>query len=360
MKGCICILIILIGFISCKKDQNEVLAIDLTPGVSSIHIESSSTILPFNQYGKAVLKSLTQNGDNITEYTKFYYKDIPLSSNIFIPTDTGRFVIKGVYGNHSAEIVIKAQTPLNKKVLIEYFTSRTCGFCPWIGERLDSLRTSNQKIITYSIHGQDEFEIDQTGIFQDYLKVHSRPAVRINRGYVRNYAAPLEIRPLIDSINYFLSKQAEVELSIESNLTGNELSADIYCKYYKEIKEDIFLTVVLVEDGITTINQSNYFSGASYKNCPYTLKPNPIPEYSNFNILRKFISDPLGDAIVKEEFKYEFSRKIGSYQIHIDNLANLGKGYIIAILHERKDTIDISSVINSQIVKIGNDVDFNE
>ncbi|MEP6793408.1 MAG: hypothetical protein ABJB16_03715, partial [Saprospiraceae bacterium] len=89
-------------------------------------------------------------------------------------------------------------------------------------------------------------------------------------------------------------------------------------------------------------------------------KPNPIPEYANTNILRNFITDPLGDAIVKEDFEYGVIRKMGSYHIKLENLTNIDNGYIIAIVHKRKDNIDISSVLNSQIVKIGSNVDFSE
>jgi len=347
-------------YISCHKDDVKIQE-DVAIGVNWINVKSSSYKLPLNEYGFAVLTTTTNFGDNITAESEFYVNDQKIDKNIFMPSTKGTYKIQSVYKNlKSNSIEIEVGEPLNKKVLIEFFTSRICGFCPWIGIRLDSLQTTNRKVISYSIHGQDELEVNGTQAFQEFLHVYDRPAVRIERGYVRNYAAPIEIKGLIDSVKYFLSVQPKVEISIQSSIQQNILSIKTFCKYYEEIKEEIYLTLVLVEDGVITHNQYNYFSGYSHIGGPFISLPNPIPEYNNHNVLRSFLSDPLGDTINKVDFEYNVSQEIGSFEVVLEKGVDPLNSWIIAIVHKRRDDIEISSVLNSQIVKAGEVVGFND
>ncbi len=359
MKSAFILILIAVLCIGCIKEELPEIN---NPGVTDlIRVSSSSKRIPLNEYGVATLTTRKRNGDDITQSCDYYVNDQKLDGNLFKPSATGIYKIHSVNENlKSYSIEVSVEEPLNKKVLIEYFTSRTCGFCPWIGDRLDSLSKENSKAVSYSIHGQDELEINETQTLQDYLEVHHRPSVRIYRGFVRNYAAPIEIQRLIDSLHYFLSIQPQLEISIESALTQNMLSVNVLGQYYEEIKEDIYLSLVLVEDSIRTYNQSNYFSGYPLSINPYISLPNPLPEYNNHNVLRQFLSDPRGDKIDYETAEIKTIKAIGSYQVQIENIGNLNNAYVIAIVHKRHDTIEASSVLNCQIVKVGEKAGFKD
>jgi len=360
MKNLFPLLFITLWCISCTKDEPNVPS-DLSPGIDWITISSNSYVIPLNGTGAGILSATTNLGDDITSSTTFFANDVQLDHNKFSPAETGPYIIIGKYKDlTSAPLDIKVESPLNKKVLIESFTSRTCGFCPWIGTRLDSLDHENKNVISYSIHGQDELEANESYPLQQLLEVYARPSVRINRGYVRNFDAPIEIKELIDSVQYFLSTQPKVELSIQSEIHEQTLSAHVFCKYYESIRENIFLTFLMVEDSVITQDQYNYFNGYSWTYCPFATLPFYLHDYKNHNVLRSVLTDTKGDPIVKAPFEYGVEQEIGSFSMTIPSGVDLHHAKFIAIIHNEQHGIEISTVLNAQIVNAGDQINFNE
>ena len=335
--------------------------IDLTPYSVRLYVESSSYVLPFNQYGRAILESKDQDNRHFTEETQFYANDQPIPGNVFIPMDTGTYNIKGVYKDlESKEILIKVEEPLAKKILVEYFTSETCAWCPWIGVRIDSLDNADPNVLSYSIHGQDPFEIEHTVAFQDLMQVYGRPTVRINRGYHRNFPSPLRVQPLLDSVSYFLSRQAQLQLAIESKIKGDEASIQVRLKYFNKLIDSLYLTIVLVEDDLISYGQYNAYSGANYPGCPFNVLPHPLPEYINHNILRHFVTPIEGSLISEEPFIAGLEKDLGHFITPLENISIRDQCFIVAFVHKKPGNIELSSVLNAQIVKLGESVGFNE
>ncbi|HZV44485.1 MAG TPA: Omp28-related outer membrane protein [Saprospiraceae bacterium] len=362
MKNLIPLILITLCFLSCTKYEDDS-PVDLTPGIWFIKVKSSSYAIPFNGLGAAELFAYSSSGDNITASTTFFVNHEKLDGNKFVPGALGIYSITASYYDLNSEpIEIKVEPPLNKKVLIENFTSRICGFCPWIAARLDSLDQASPNVISYSIHGQDELEVEETPVLQELLVVYHRPAIRINRGYARNFSAPIQIKPLIDSVQYFLATQPQLELSIQSSVQGQSVTAKVSGKYYEDInvKDVIFLTLALVEDGVITQDQYNYFNGYPWDYCPFATQPFYMPDYKNHNVLRKVLTDPKGDLITTVPFEYGIVQELGSFTFSIDSTFDIGNLKLIAFVHRQQDGIEASTVLNSQMVKVGNQVAFNE
>ena len=344
----------------CKKDEIHE-PIDLSPGVDWVQVKSTSYTIPFNGSSAAFLSAFSSSGDQVTWHAEFYVDDVPLIKNKFIPQAEGSYFVTAKYKDLvSAPVEINVVPPLSKKILIENFTSRTCGFCPWIGNRLDSLDQANPNVISYSIHGQDELETEETYDLQDLLSVYSRPSVRVNRGYVRNFEAPIEINELIDSVQFMLGSQPGIEISIQSSLNGNDLSAQVFCKYHSETRNDLYLTLMLVEDSVITQDQYNYFNGYPWTYCPFATLPFYLPEYVNHNVLRKTLTNPRGDLISLVAFEKNIVQNLGQFHYTIPPWIDIHHTKLIAILHRVQKGIEVSSVINSQIVKVGSNVDFDQ
>ena len=354
-------LFVLVFITSCSNNNIDEPVKDLTPYENAIYLTSSSTDLPFNAYGKAILGTETDLGGDVTPHTAFYVNGVPLQSNVFFPADTGVYTITGIYKDLESEPMEVRVTPArNKKVLIEYFTSRTCGWCPWIGSRLDSMDMANENVISYSIHGEDEMQIPETNPLQEYLQVFERPSVRTNRGYVRNASTPIEVKRLADTVSYFLSRQPAAELAIASQWNENLLTIDVSGKFYGLLPEPVYLTMLIVEDSIISSNQYNYFSGSSLQGCPYTALPNPIPMYQNHNVLRGVMSAIRGDLLDLSGLVLRQSYPLGSYQFEFPALVDKKKSKVIAILHYRRDSIEVSSVLNAQQVDAGATAEFTD
>jgi len=360
MKNLFFLSLSLIWCLSCnKKESNEYH--DLSPGVDSIEIKSSSYTIPLNGSGIAFLSAFNNLGDDITGSTTFYVNSQKLALNEFIPAAPGTYFIEGKFHDlSSAPIEISVEPPLNKKVLIESFTSRTCGFCPWIGARLDSLDKANANVISYSIHGQDELEINETYPLQELLAVYSRPSVRVNRGYVRNFDAPIEIQELLDSVGFYLSFQPKLEIAIESEINQSNLSVKVFGKYHENISENIFLTCLIAEDSMITQDQYNYFNGYPWTFCPFASLPFYLPDYVNHNVLRKVISNTHGDPITPVPFEKGVVQEMGNYTFTIPDGMDVKQTKIIAIVHRTQAGIESSTVLNSQLAGAGNQVGFSE
>lgn len=353
MKNYLLLCLLLLLF-SCKKET--------TVSISFLIVRSGVDDLPLNEYGKAFLQAEGDGALDLSTETEFYANDQKITGNIFEPAGTGIFHIKGIYkGVESNEIEIKVSPPLNKKILLEYYTNVGCGWCPWMGFRVDSLHKANSKVIGYTIHGDDVLEVPGVQDFQVYQHIVGRPTVRINRGYARNFWPVGEIAGLRDSISFMLSQQPPLELAIESSLNGDELHVVVRGKIYKPLQGPLYLTLIAVEDGLITHNQANLFSNqASYANCPFTSQPNPIPEYENHNVLRMFISAYNGDLVLNTPLTPDQEPTLGAYDLTLENVTDPQSAFLIAFVHTRRVDAEISSVLNAQIVALGHAVGFKE
>jgi len=318
----------------------------------------------------AFLQLVLPNGDisssNYSSEATFFVDGVELSTgSIFYTNRLGKFKIKAFLKRDyweddisykSKEIEITVIEARNKKTLLEYYTSRRCGFCPCVGYRVDSLNKSNNNVIGYAIHGSDELEITETHMFEEYQQIYGRPTLRIDRGFFgSNSRAPQEIT---DSIDLRYGNLAPLELSIQSRLDQNQLEIKVFGKFYQEIFEELRLSVMVVEDDIITFNQYNSFGNPW---CSSVLPAvHPIPEYVNHNVLRMMLTEIKGDQIIKESFNVGMIQEVGSFQVTLDNINNIEKSSIIAFVHRKTDNVKIPSVLNAQIVKLGERIDFFE
>ncbi len=111
--------IIYLLFGSCKKDL-PALPDSLTPYQDSLFITASSYDLPLNSFGKATLSAQDEFGGDLSSLASFYVNGELLQGQVFIPQETGTYLIKGVYKDiQSAAIEIRVSPPLSKKVLLE-------------------------------------------------------------------------------------------------------------------------------------------------------------------------------------------------------------------------------------------------
>jgi hypothetical protein len=218
----------------------------------------------------------------------------------------------------------------------------------------------NANVISYSIHGQDELEISETNSLQELLEVYSRPSIRVNRGYVRNFDAPIEIQELLDSVRFYLSFQPKVEIAIESEINQSILVVKVFGKYFENITENIFLTCLIAEDSMITQDQYNYFNSYPWTFCPFASLPFYLPDYVNHNVLRNIMSYTLGDPIMPKPFEKGMVREIGNYTFTIPESMDVKHTKIIAIVHRAQAGIEISTVLNSQVVQAGSQVSFSE
>lgn len=352
--------LIFLLFGSCKKEL-PAFPISETPYQDSLFISATSYDLPFNSFGKATLTARDEFGGDLTSLTSFYINGILLEGQVFIPPTTGTYLIKGVYKDiESAEIGIRVSAPLNKKVLLEYFTSKYCGFCPWAGYRVDSLDKYSPHVISYAIHSLDELSMSNALDYYAYHGIDGRPVVLVNRTVTRNEASWESIEELKDSIDLFMSKQPEAELAIQSSLIGDLLNVTVQSKTHQEIPGDIYLTIAIVEDHVISNNQLNYFSGwSNYPTSPFFNQPDPIPVYTNHHVLRSILT-PLSGQKITTMPAPGASGTIAQFQYATTNIQDLQNARIIAFLHGPGVPERIASVINSQIVNVGENVDFGE
>lgn len=352
--------IIYLLFGSCKKDL-PALPDSLTPYQDSLFITASSYDLPLNSFGKATLSAQDEFGGDLSSLASFYVNGELLQGQVFIPQETGTYLIKGVYKDiQSAAIEIRVFPPLSKKVLLEYFTSKYCGFCPWAGYRVDSLDRYSPHVIGYAIHSLDELSMSNALDYYAYHGIDGRPVVLVNRTITRNEATWESIEELKDSIDLFMSKQPEAELAIQSSLSGDLLNVTVQSKTHREMKGDIYLTAAIVEDNLISYGQLNYFSGwSNYPTSPFFNQPDPIPEYNNHHVLRAILTPLSGQKLDTIPLPGAYGT-IAQFQFSMAQIQEIQNARIIVFLHGPGVPERFATVINAQIVKAGESVDFGE
>jgi len=351
-------------FAACKKDP--VIEEDPSPFTDSIIMRTSGYSFALNDHTVVTFKCFGKRGNRVNSELKedvtFYVNGEPITGNSFHPKTLGTFEVTAKYKDLTAPTrKFETLVARNKKLLLELFTSGNCPICPLSGYCVDSLNENDPKIISYSIHGSDALQTEATEQVKNLLSISSRPIVKVNRSHRYAYNLRIDVNPLLDSIDYQLSIQPIVEMAINSSINQQEAMIEVQAKFYESPNTETYLTVLLVEDDMILQNQLNFFSNNShYHSNPYFDEPDPIPFYKTNNVLREMITDVAGDAVsLPAEFNAQVS-SVGSYQIDLTTSLNRENAYLIAFLHQRGEDFKVSAILNSQICRLGESVDFSE
>ncbi|MCS6916531.1 MAG: Omp28-related outer membrane protein [Chitinophagales bacterium] len=187
-----------------------------------------------------------------------------------------------------------------QKVLIEEFTGEWCGYCPDGALKLEAAVNQHPgKVFGAAIHDGDPYEIPSlNSTFQSTFNVSGYPSGMVNR-------TPSGSQVCLDR-NFWLSfatsqlaNNAVCGLAMTSYTTGTDsFYVQVHAGFNQALTGNHYLTVYVLEDGIVSNGQANYYNDGSIDpNSPLVGLGNPIVNWEHDHVVRQVLTAPLGDPI---------------------------------------------------------------
>ncbi len=228
------------------------------------------------------------------EFTKSTLAGVHLVEGNVPSMDGGKNLFDYAKTNGIYKRVDFEQTPLNKQLLVERFTTERCGYCPGADPRQESFIKLMEKegftvsvVAHHSGYGTDFLSLKEDVDIANSLDVDGAPTAALNRYVIgkngENFdvvGKPEDLKKLALS-GYKDGSPMKIESITRTKKDGNKYSYDVKCKLFPGIDPgNTYVTVVAVEDNIESRNQSGAVAG-----------------YRHNNVARKYYTNGLGDKL---------------------------------------------------------------
>lgn len=220
-----------------------------------------------------------------------------------------------------------------RKNVIFKFTGTWCGFCPKMSQNLDIIEKERpEKFSVISIYNKSENEVNYTSEnIANYYGVGAVYPVGVIDGRVRFYNDKEEpfktlIYDVADETDYLYPVNCTFDVKTETDGNNIKIDLKIYCKKPGSYK----LALAILEDNVKAYQ--NGVSGG---------------EYIHNNVLRKYITDELGDELSFEESEI---RKLQYEMAFPGNVLNNTNCKIVAYIYSETPFI-YSDVKDASIVE---------
>lgn len=237
------------------------------------------------------------------------------------------------------EQITDPPSSFTKKVMIELFTGE-----PYNAEDADNeiesiLGKYSGKVYSASLHQGDKWEIPQHDLVTQHLGgIAAYPRSAIDRVPAEENSSQtgetIYSRGLWNvNVDLRLQESTNVGLAIQSAVTGNSASCEVFVANNAAIGGNTRLTVYLIENGIKAINQTG-ITGT----------------YIHNRVLRKVLTAGLGDEIDLSQTGPAIARSFNSFDVSNYNADNL---YLIAFINKVGPDAETNEILNVQQVKLG-------
>lgn len=339
-------------------------------------ILSSSSVPVGSEISFQLMSSI--DGD-VSASSAFYVNGVEINGNTFVPTEANDHnEVYGVFDGKTSAVKTFSSTDVipsayTQKLLLEDYTGTWCGYCPRMITITNYLTDYSPNIIPVAIHTPGNptdpwlYEHAVEMMSSAFYNTGGAPAGQFNRivkvDQNQNVApCPNDRQFFHDQVDPYLNQNAPLGLSINSSLSGNNLTMKVKVGFASANITNPKLVVYLIEDGLSH-NQANYFSGSTIVNCDpaynYASMPNPIPDFPQEHVLLKAYTDIYGDAIpqdaVAEGSVWSWERTYPLPSI-VTNAQNLS---IVAFVLGNGNSIPTNGALNVQSAKVGTHQDFD-
>jgi len=250
-----------------------------------------------SEFSFKVLGTIPSAGNiDITNLMTIFVNDSPIDGTTFTPLEANNYSVYAKLGTQTSNtITITAIKGYKHKVLIEDFTGAWCPYCTRILYAIDLLHAQTSDVLIAAIHRgnpsggyYDPFNVPEAAALEDKLGVEGYPTAWIGRTAVWTYPEPNNIN---QPINMIQGKTA-YGISISSSLSASSGTVDISVAFDAALSS-AKLVVYVLEDNLI-LDQANGYSdlyGGQH----------PIPNFNHKDVVRKVVTNILGDAIPAEK-----------------------------------------------------------
>lgn len=212
-----------------------------------------------------------------------------------------------------------------KNVLIEDYTGTWCGNCTRVSYSIKKVFEKTDKAVVVAIHnGNDPYHFEGFEPLKDLVSPNyplALPISRLNRTTVWSAPEYSSIQQVVD----LTSNNATLGLAIQSEMVGNNIDLNVNMKFNEDFS-DLKLVVYLLENKLIyeQRNYTNFYDAI-----------NPIPNYEHNDVLRKAVSNIMGDSVTGTTKNGNITKKY-SFQIP-SNVSNKNNLSIVAFLVNSKN-----------------------
>lgn len=208
-----------------------------------------------------------------------------------------------------------------KRVLIEDYTGTWCGNCTRVAYAIDQMKEQSDKVVTIAIHnGNDPYHFANIGPLKDLIMPGSDlelPQSRLNRTIVWTSPEPSNLA----QAKALTGNNAGLGIAMSSTVVDGTVELDVNMKFAQNYT-GLKLVVYALENHLIK-NQVNYTS--------YYGNVNPVPGYEHNHVLRKEITNLLGDPISETTTAGQAVTKSFSFPIPA-NFTNPGNISFVAMI----------------------------
>lgn len=264
-------------------------------------------------------------------------------------------------GQKPAPTINVGPVPTNfiKKVMIEEFTSTANAQSPESADKISTLIKGNtNRIYHASLHSMDVMAGLQTNRLLTAFTPAAAglPCASIDRNVFGGniYLNPSQYKT---SLNSMLAKPAICGLAIRSSTNGSNGYIDVYTGFSSTVTGSYKATTYLIEDVVVNGSPDFFQWNASNTNpaSAYYNAGNPIIGFQHKNVLRKVISQDMGD-IISPSSLIAGGTSVLSYEIDLPK--KLGSNSTWKIISFITDATT-NEVLNVQMSTLGTLKDWN-
>lgn len=315
----------------------------------SRELHLSETRLMRNQ--EVIFSLLDYTGEDTAMDATFYINDTPISGESFQSTEPGVYEVYASYEIEGETIntdVKEFSVYIPKRYLVlEDYTGTWCGYCPGVLEAMDKVIDDSEYVSVVAIHKtsysfEDPMHFNDLPTLESEFDVQGFPSARLNR--TEKWLKPYPH----DQAMVYPGQETDRSIKIDSKLRGDNLKIEVDVLFENGTQDGDKIVVYLIENGILH-DQINYYNDDPES--PYFEAGNPILDFEHNNVLRKSLSNVLGDAIPSLE---AFEKHSFNYEINLDSEYNNDALEVVVMLVNSENTAQ-----NARTAKIGTTANFN-
>ncbi len=258
-----------------------------------------------------------------------------------------------------APLPIAVPSSFTQKMLIEMLSTVHCATCPDAEQKYRNIAAAHpDRVYGISIHNSDAMETPLYNFIDSVFTIPYYASGMLNR---TPFGGTL-VLPKGNwnaNINSCLNKTASCGLKINSSISGNNATVDVFAGFNTFLPGNYNLTVYLFENGVSGTgsgyNQANYYNSTT--GSPFFGLGNPIIGYQHDFVQRQVLTSNIGDVIHPFSgsrnacIKRSFNFNISGY--------NASQLYVIAFINKVGNTSTTHEVMNVQQTKLGTNKNFD-
>ncbi|MCH4896682.1 Omp28-related outer membrane protein [Marinilabiliaceae bacterium JC040] len=177
---------------------------------------------------------------------------------------------------------------IQHKVIVEFYTSTMCGVSLRAIEYIEKY-SKNDNFIPISLYQNDNLEVDAgKNLYKDF-SIDGLPTIIFNRCEGKEWMCEDPSKDTSDEVSLGISLKTKVE--------GSTANVDVELAFAESYERPLKLVVLLLENKVIGRQQNDYSNNVFYKDSKYYDMPNDIKNYSHMHVLRKNLTNILGETI---------------------------------------------------------------